>query len=422
MTSAACPAWTWAACRRDEARRAGPRDAPARYTEASLVKALEDRGIGRPSTYAAIMGTILDRGYVFKKGTALVPTFVAFAVTQLLEGHFERLVDYDFTARMEDDLDRIAAGRRRAPSGCSGSTSATERRAARPRHRAPGRDRRTRSTRSRSPGATWSRVGRYGPYLERGEERASLPPDVAPDELTASAAEELLTRPSDDRSLGPDPETGYEILVKSGRYGPYVTEILPEGAEGKPRTASLFGSMSPETVTLDEALRLLTLPRTSWRRTPRTSCSPTAAMALREERVGDPLAGVGGAALHADGRRGARDPGAATAAPRSRRGEAAVARARHGFGPGSRSWSRRVASARTSRTVRRTPACAARTTSPRSHSSGRRSSWRNGAPRGRRRSGAAAADGTKSPPAAQCPPNFCRPASYDAIGTARAIE
>ena len=106
------------------------------------------------------------------------------------------------------------------------------------------------------------RVGRYGPYLERGEERASLPPDVAPDELTASAAEELLTRPSDDRSLGPDPETGYEILVKSGRYGPYVTEILPEGAEGKPRTASLFGSMSPETVTLDEALRLLTLPRT----------------------------------------------------------------------------------------------------------------------------------------------------------------
>jgi DNA topoisomerase I len=106
------------------------------------------------------------------------------------------------------------------------------------------------------------RVGRYGPYLERGEERASLPPDVAPDELTATAAEELLARPSDDRTLGDDPETGHEILVKAGRYGPYVTETLPEGADGKPRTASLFASMSPETVTLEEALQLLTLPRT----------------------------------------------------------------------------------------------------------------------------------------------------------------
>jgi DNA topoisomerase-1 len=105
-------------------------------------------------------------------------------------------------------------------------------------------------------------VGRYGPYLERGEERASLPPDVAPDELTATAAEELLARPSDDRSLGVDPETGHEILVKAGRYGPYVTETLPEGTEGKPRTGSLFASMSPGSVTLDEALRLLTLPRT----------------------------------------------------------------------------------------------------------------------------------------------------------------
>jgi DNA topoisomerase I len=237
---------------------------PARYTEASLVKALEDRGIGRPSTYAAIMGTILDRGYVFKKGTALVPTFVAFAVTQLLEGHFERLVDYDFTARMEDDLDRIAAGQEArtewlqrfyfgdgAPGLRALVTDHLDEIDARAVNSIP------------IPGSdVVVRVGRYGPYLERGEERASLPPDVAPDELTATAAEELLARPSDDRTLGVDPETGHEILVKAGRYGPYVTETLPEGADGKPRTASLFASMSPETVSLEEALQLLTLPRT----------------------------------------------------------------------------------------------------------------------------------------------------------------
>jgi DNA topoisomerase I len=237
---------------------------PARYTEASLVKALEDRGIGRPSTYAAIMGTILDRGYVFKKGTALVPTFVAFAVTQLLEGHFERLVDYDFTARMEDDLDRIASGQEArtewlqrfyfgdgAPGLRALVTDQLDEIDARAVNSIP------------IPGSdVVVRVGRYGPYLERGEERASLPPDVAPDELTATAAEELLARPSGDRTLGADPQTGHEIVVKAGRYGPYVTETLPEGADDKPRTASLFASMSPETVTLDEALRLLTLPRT----------------------------------------------------------------------------------------------------------------------------------------------------------------
>ena len=238
---------------------------PARYTEASLVKALEDRGIGRPSTYASIMGTILDRGYVFKKGTALVPTFLAFAVIQLLERHFDQLVDYDFTARLEDDLDRIAAGDEERvkwlgrfyfgdgdPGLHSLVTDQLEVIDAREVNsiRIPGSD-------------VVVRVGRYGPYLERGEQRASVPEDTAPDELTAERVEELLSRPAGgERSLGTHPETGREIVARDGRYGPYVTEVLPEGEDGKPRTASLFSSMSLETLTLDDAMRLLTLPRT----------------------------------------------------------------------------------------------------------------------------------------------------------------
>jgi DNA topoisomerase-1 len=237
---------------------------PARYTEASLVKALEDRGIGRPSTYAAIMGTILDRGYVFKKGTALVPTFLAFAVTQLLEEHFDRLVDYEFTARMEGDLDRIAAGEeareawlRRFYFGDGGPglhALANDQLAeidAREINSIP------------LPGSdAVVRVGRYGPYLQRGEERAAIPDDIAPDELTPEAVEELLSRPSGDRELGVHPETGRTVVARDGRYGPYVAEALPEGEEGKPRTASLFQRMSLDTVTLDEAVELLTLPRT----------------------------------------------------------------------------------------------------------------------------------------------------------------
>jgi DNA topoisomerase-1 len=233
---------------------------PPRYTEASLVKALEDRGIGRPSTYASILGTILDRGYVFKKGTALVPSFVAFAVTQLLEGHFGRLVDYDFTARMEDDLDRIAAGEearvewlRRFYFGDGGPglrALVTE--------KLDEIDARAVNSVEIGTGIVL-RVGRYGPYLERDGERASVPDDLAPDELTVEKAEELLAAPSGDRSLGT--HEGTEIVVKTGRYGPYVTEVLPEDAKEKPRTASLFASMSPETVTLEDALRLLTLPR-----------------------------------------------------------------------------------------------------------------------------------------------------------------
>jgi DNA topoisomerase-1 len=238
---------------------------PARYTEASLVKALEDRGIGRPSTYASIMGTILDRGYVYKKGTALVPTFVAFSVTQLLERHFDQLVDYDFTARLEDDLDRIAAGaeERVAWLGRFYFGDGTPGLHALVTDHLEGIDAREVNSIAIPGSDIVVRVGRYGPYLERGEQRASLPEDLAPDELTATMAEELLARPAGaERELGEHPETSRTILAKDGRYGPYVTEVLPEGEEGKPRTASLFSSMSLDTITLDDAVSLLTLPRT----------------------------------------------------------------------------------------------------------------------------------------------------------------
>ena len=238
---------------------------PARYTEASLVRALEDRGIGRPSTYASIMGTILDRGYVYKKGTALVPTFVAFSVTQLLERHFDQLVDYDFTARLEDDLDRIAAGDeervawlRRFYFG-DGNTGLH----ALVTDHLQGIDARDVNSIAIPGSDIVVRVGRYGPYLERGEQRASLPDDLAPDELTPALAEEVLAQPSGaERALGTHPETGRQVAAKDGRYGPYVTEVLAEGEDGKPRTASLFASMSLDTITLEEAVRLLTLPRT----------------------------------------------------------------------------------------------------------------------------------------------------------------
>ena len=237
---------------------------PARFTEASLVQALEERGIGRPSTYAAIMGTILDRGYVFKRGTALVPSFLAFAVTGLLEQHFTRLVDYDFTARMEDDLDQIAAGDKERVDwlrhfyygGAEGDAGL---------HALVGDltdiDARAVNTLPIGEGIVL-RVGRYGPYVERGDERASVPEDMAPDELTVEKAQELLAAPAGDRTLGVHPEWDREISVRNGRYGPYVTETLEEGATEKPRSSSLFKTMSPETVTLEEAVKLLSLPRT----------------------------------------------------------------------------------------------------------------------------------------------------------------
>jgi len=243
---------------------------PARYTEASLVKELEDREIGRPSTYATIMGTILDRGYVFKKGTSLVPSFLAFAVVTLLERHFGQLVDYEFTARMEDVLDEIARGEaervpwlRRFYFGAPDGDSAD-----------PGLkslvgdigdiDAREVSSFPLAGSDIVVRVGRYGPYLERDGQRVNVPDDIAPDELTVEKAEELFSQPNGDVHLGTDPDSGREVVAKAGRFGPYVTELLPEDApaSAKPRTSSLLKSMALDTVTLDDALKLLSLPCT----------------------------------------------------------------------------------------------------------------------------------------------------------------
>ncbi|WP_405937515.1 type I DNA topoisomerase [Streptomyces sp. NBC_00726] len=267
---------------------------PARYTEASLVKELEEREIGRPSTYASIIGTILDRGYVFKKGTALVPSFLSFAVVNLLEKHFGRLVDYDFTARMEDDLDRIARGEaqsvpwlKRFYFGTQEGDDAAGAGAASDAGNGDGdhlgglkelvTDLGAIDAREISSFPVGNdiklRVGRYGPYIERGEkdseghQRADVPEDLAPDELSVEYAEELLAKPSGDFELGADPVSGNQIVAKDGRYGPYVTEVLPEGTPKtgknavKPRTASLFKSMSIDTVTLADALKLMSLPR-----------------------------------------------------------------------------------------------------------------------------------------------------------------
>ena len=248
---------------------------PARYTEATLIKELEDREIGRPSTYASIIGTILNRGYVYKKGTALVPAWLAFSVTRLLEEHFPRQVSYEFTAGMEDVLDEIAAGRKDLQSELGefyyGSDSVV---GLKPLVDGLG-DIDARELATFPVGGPDSgvhlRVGRYGPYLEGPDEdgtayarRANVPDDLPPDELTIEKAKELLANPAGEEiRLGRHPESGLEIVAKNGRFGPYVTEVLPEDApkSAKPRTGSLFKSMSLDTVTLDDALRLLSLPR-----------------------------------------------------------------------------------------------------------------------------------------------------------------
>ncbi|HEX5252397.1 MAG TPA: type I DNA topoisomerase [Mycobacterium sp.] len=276
---------------------------PARYTEASLVKALEELGIGRPSTYSSIIKTIQDRGYVHKKGSALVPSWVAFAVTGLLEQHFGRLVDYDFTAAMEDELDAIASGQERRTDWLNNFYFGGEHGVADSVARSGGLKklvgvnlegidaREVNSIRlfdDEQARPVYVRVGKNGPYLERmvtgddGEpkpQRANLNDSLTPDELTLEVAEQLFATPQEGRVLGVDPATGHEIVAKDGRYGPYVSEVLPEpppddddgsaapAKKGKkptgpkPRTGSLLRTMDLQTVTLEDALRLLSLPR-----------------------------------------------------------------------------------------------------------------------------------------------------------------
>jgi DNA topoisomerase-1 len=260
---------------------------PARFTEASLVKRLEELGIGRPSTYASIMQTIQDRGYVWKKGTALVPTWTAFAVISLLEQHFGELVDYAFTARMEDELDGIAHGTiSREPwlnrfwFGDAGGESPAELAGTDPG--SPGLKALVDLGKEVIDPAEINVVmrflapdgeeilvkpGKFGPYLKKGEETASIPDDLAPDELDVFKAMELLAAGNGDRVLGKDPETGLDVIAKAGRFGPYVqVGEMPEGKgkikpEDKPKTASLFKTMTVERITLDDALQLLSLPR-----------------------------------------------------------------------------------------------------------------------------------------------------------------
>ncbi|MDT7573558.1 MAG: topoisomerase, partial [Actinomycetota bacterium] len=250
---------------------------PARYTEASLVKTLEELGIGRPSTYASILSTIQDRGYAWKKGSALLPTWLAFAVVGLLEHHFARLVDYRFTSSVEDDLDEIAGGRRGSNDWLTrfyfGSDQGHEDGVARAgglkrmvSERLTDIDAREINSLSVSRLTNTPpddrpdpvvRIGRYGPYIEDGEQRASLPEDLPPDELTVERARELLAAPSDDRVLGTDPETGAPIALKNGRFGPYVQR----GPDDDATRSSVFASMDPQQVTLEDALKLLRLPR-----------------------------------------------------------------------------------------------------------------------------------------------------------------
>jgi DNA topoisomerase-1 len=248
---------------------------PARFTEATLVKELEEREIGRPSTYASIIGTILNRGYVYKKGSALVPAWLAFSVVRLLVEHFPRQISYEFTASMEDVLDEIAAGRKDRNSELADFYFGTGEFDGLKKLVTDLGDIDAKELATFPIGGPDSgidlRVGRYGPYLEGpGDDgapagkRANVPDDLPPDELTLAKAKELLANPAgEETELGTDPESGLMIVAKNGRYGPYVTELLPEDApkKARPRTGSLFKSMSLESVTLADALKLLSLPR-----------------------------------------------------------------------------------------------------------------------------------------------------------------
>jgi DNA topoisomerase-1 len=248
-----------------------------------LVAKLEELEIGRPSTYATIIRTITSRDYVFKKGSALVPTWLAFAVTRLLEEHFPKLVDYAFTAEMEDVLDEIADGRAERVavltdfyfgtsngggngdgSGGSGGDREGLQRLVSELGDIDARKLSTFPVGDIDSGIS-VRVGRYGTYVEdEGERRANVADDLPPDELTVDLARELLSKPmGDERELGVDPENGLTVVARNGRFGPYVTELLPEDApkNAKPRTGSLFASMDLDTITIEQALMLMSLPR-----------------------------------------------------------------------------------------------------------------------------------------------------------------
>ena len=244
---------------------------PPRYSEASLTRALEERGIGRPSTYAAIIDTILSRKYVFKKGNALVPSWVAFSVVKLLEEHLPTLVDYQFTAQMEDFLDAISRNEAgyleylnefyfgNGQSGLKGKL----------KEKIEEIDPRTISRfplgipqEGEHRDEVFVRVGKFGPFLEQGERRASIPDGTAPDELDLARALELLEQgQQDEEPLGVCPDTGQLVYLKQGRFGPYVQlDAADEG--GKPKNASLLKGMEPRDVDLATALKLLSLPRT----------------------------------------------------------------------------------------------------------------------------------------------------------------
>jgi DNA topoisomerase-1 len=258
---------------------------PARYTEPTLVKKLEELGIGRPSTFASIMSTIQDRGYVAKRGRALVPTFLAFSVTGLLEQHFGKLVDYEFTASMEEDLDRIANGEEDRITWLTKFFFGTE---GNPGLEALAADLGAidaQQINTMKMGEDIEiRVGRFGAYIQKGigDDRkfANIPETMAPDELTLQVAIDLLAQPSGERELGIHPETNLPLLAKSGRFGPYITEVFPEPEmvvdkktgelkkprkkkdAPKPKTASLLSTMTLDTITIEDALKLMSLPRT----------------------------------------------------------------------------------------------------------------------------------------------------------------
>ncbi|CUR60543.1 DNA topoisomerase 1 [metagenome] len=248
---------------------------PSRYTEATLIKELEEREIGRPSTYASIIGTILNRGYVYKKGTALVPAWLAFSVVRLLEEHFTRQISYEFTAGMEDVLDDIAGGRRDRNTELGefyfGSGNVVGLKTlVNELGDIDAKELATFPIGGADSGIAL-RVGKFGPYLEGpGEDgtpsavKANVPDDLPPDELTLVKAKELLANPAGEETvLGVHPDTGLTVVAKNGRYGPYVTELLPEDApaKAKARTGSLFASMALDSVSIDDAVKLLSLPR-----------------------------------------------------------------------------------------------------------------------------------------------------------------